>query len=137
MQVPEALSPELKRVPKALDRLDYVDVALAFGSLATGRESSASDLDVAVASEGPLTAQQRTEIVSCLPETLGRPVDLVNLLSDGGPVLKQAVTTGRLLIVRNTTRWGQVINRMLAHETDFMPIYWRILKDRREAWIGQ
>jgi len=75
-------------------------------------------------------------VIEALGVATGRPVDLVDLLADGGSVLAQAITKGVLVHCLDRDLWGRVVNRMLAHETDFMPIYRRILQERRDAWIG-
>jgi predicted nucleotidyltransferase len=130
-------SPELETIGQTLVEFPFVRVGLVFGSLAAGQATADSDADVGIAAEGPLTADQRHAVIEALGVATGRPVDLVDLLADGGGVLAQAITKGVLVHCLDRDLWGRVVIRMLAHETDFMPIYRRILQERRDAWIGQ
>lgn len=123
-------------IASVLEHYPSVTMAILFGSLAAGRGRSDSDLDLAVSSTGTLTAQARIELIDELAASLGRPVDLVDLSQAHGPLLKQVLTTGRLLLCRNRTDYAELLRRQAYEEADVMPYYRRILATRRQAWIG-
>ncbi|MGH8650067.1 MAG: type VII toxin-antitoxin system MntA family adenylyltransferase antitoxin, partial [Burkholderiales bacterium] len=77
-----------------LERHPEIRIALLFGSLAEGKERRDSDLDLAVAAGGPLSADQKSALIAELAQAMGRPVDLVDLRTAAGLVLKEALTTG-------------------------------------------
>lgn len=71
-----------------------------FGSQASGEASAASDVDLAVLAEQPLTARQRWEIGEAIADILRRDVDLVDL--------RQASTVLRIQVVGHGRRiWGE------------------------------
>jgi len=57
------------------------DIALAtvFGSIAEDRPRVDSDLDIAVLTDRPLTAERKQQLIKLLAMESGRPVDLVDL----------------------------------------------------------
>ena len=127
---------ELDSIRQALTDHPIVRVALVFGSVASGEAGPTSDVDVAVAADRPLTSSERKALIEAVAIATGRPVDLVDLLADGGPVLKQALSTGKLVLCLDRRVWERVILRQIYYEADFMPIYRSILAERRRQWIG-
>jgi predicted nucleotidyltransferase len=119
-----------------LNRYPCVRLCLVFGSTATGKSTAGSDLDVAVAAEEPLSPETRLEVLEALSSATNREVDLVDLMAETGPILKQALSKG--LIVQNNDKllYARLISRMLLAEADMMPYYHRILRERRERFIN-
>ena len=64
----------------------HVLAALLFGSFATGRANMQSDLDIAVIPDNPLSANQTMALVRDLAMQFGRPVDVIDLAVQHGPV---------------------------------------------------
>ena len=64
-----------------------LELALVFGSCARGEAGPESDLDLAIATATPLTAPRRQDLADRLAVLGGRPVDLVDLATAGGPLL--------------------------------------------------
>jgi len=114
------------------------DVALAivFGSVAAGTAGYESDLDLALDLGRELTAVERMELISGLAELTGRPVDLVDLSTVGVPLLGRILAGGKRLL-GSDARYAQLVTRNLFDSADFLPLRNRILKERRERWIGQ
>lgn len=117
---------------------DFPDVllALVFGSVAEGRATPESDLDIAVAARHTLSAEQKIALISALATHTGRPVDLIDLKTVGQPLLGQIVKHGRR-VLGSATVHGQLISRHLTEQADFMPLRNRLLQERRNAWIGK
>ena len=118
-----------------LSRFPHLGLAIVFGSVATGHQRADSDLDMAVAADHTLSADERMNIIAALAERTGRPIDLVDLKVVGEPLLGQIVRHGRRLFGSDTA-YGQLISRHLIEHADFMPYRNRILAERRAAWIG-
>jgi predicted nucleotidyltransferase len=118
-----------------LDKYPYVRLCLVFGSTAAGKSAAGSDLDIAVAAEAPLSPETRLEILEALSSATNREIDLIDLMAETGPILKQALSKG--VVVRNsdTLLYARLISRMLFAEADMMPYYYRILRERRERFI--
>lgn len=122
-------------IKQVLDGHPIIRLAILFGSLAKGEAGRDSDLDLAIDVGRPLSAHEKIQLVGELAEALGRPVDLVDIFSAGEPLLGQIVTRGKR-ILGNDTRYALMLSKHLFNQADFMPYRSRILKERRQAWIG-
>jgi len=129
MDIDTALRTFLARHPE-------IRVAMLFGSLASGEESPESDLDLAVETDRPLSAEDKMRLIGELAELTGRPVDLIDLSTVGEPLLGQILKTGKRLKGSNAA-FAELIKRHLFAEADFVPHQERILAERRRAWLGK
>lgn len=118
---------------------DHSDILLCilFGSIANQRESVESDLDVAIAGERAFTAEQKQDFIEELATAFGRPVDLVDLQLISGTLLHQILTKGELIFCRDHQLYAELMKKMLFNQSDMMPYYYRILKERRKKWINE
>lgn len=119
-----------------MSRHPSVVLVILFGSMAKDRPRADSDIDIAVASSTPLTAQTHIAIIEDLALAVGRPVDLIDLDRTHNPLLQQILTKGRRVLCHDRTRYAELLLRMVYEEADVMPYYRRILSERRQAWIG-
>ena len=124
------------RIKQVLEKHATVRLAVLFGSLAQGEADRDSDLDLAVGTDHPLATHEKIQLIAELAEALGRPVDLVDIYSAGEPLLGQIVTRGKKILGTDAD-FAFVLNKHLLNQADFMPYRSRILKERRQAWIGQ
>ena len=85
----------LNSVRDVLLRQPDIEFACIFGSFAEGRQTPASDVDVAVAAREPIAAQRRLALSDVIASAAGRPVDLVDLHRAGPLVLTQAADPGK------------------------------------------
>jgi len=123
-------------IRELLQKQPEIPLAIIYGSAAEKRQAPESDLDLAVASKKSLSAELKMKLIENLAVITGRPVDLVNLQTTHGPLLKQIRTKGTLILKKDTTLYADIIKRMLFEDADFMPYYNRILKERRDKWIN-
>lgn len=126
----------LESIRTVLARHPEILLAILFGSMAAGRASRDSDVDLALAAERPLTADEKMVLMAELAEATGRPIDLIDLHVVGEPLLGQIVKRGRR-VLGTDERYAELIKRHLFEEADFMPYYRRMLGERRAAWIGK
>jgi len=119
-----------------LSAFPQIVLAMLFGSFASGRERPGSDIDIAVAARGKLTASETIALIEALADRTGRPIDLVDLRTVGEPLLGQILQHGRRLLGSDGA-YGQLISRHLFEQADFMPYRARVLAERRAAWIGK
>lgn len=130
------IAPDLAALLRhALEGFPNIELALVFGSVATGRARFDSDLDIAVAAKRALTSVEKQCLMSALAENTGRAIDLIDLSVAGEPLLGQIVRHGKRLLGSDEA-YGQLISRHLMDQADFMPYRNRILAERRAAWIG-
>ncbi len=71
----------LQSLKEVLNRFDYIDFALLFGSTVDGTSNRLSDIDVAVYLNRPIELLEQGYLVSTLEEVVDKPIDLV-LLND-------------------------------------------------------
>lgn len=128
-------TPEFHWIKRVLNKHPAIQLAIVFGSVATGKADFASDLDLAVDFGHPMEQHEKIQLISELAEVLGRPVDLVDLRTAGIPLLKQILTKGKR-ILGNDTAYAFTLYKYLIDQADFMPCRSRILRERREKWLG-
>lgn len=124
------------KICTALGKFPDVRLLLAFGSVAAGKATPESDLDIAMLANGPITVDMKIEIIRALADSVGRPVDLVDLSQVGEPLLGQILQHGRKLFGDNQS-YAKLLSQHLIDQSDFVPYQSRILRERREAWIGR
>ena len=126
----------LEPIRAVLARHPDIHLAILFGSMAADHARRESDVDLAVAAERALNADEKMVLMAELAEATGRPIDLVDLHTVGEPLLAQIIKRG-LRILGADERYAELIKRHLFEEADFMPYYRRMLGERRAAWIGK
>lgn len=104
-----------------LSHLLNLNVAILYGSAAKGALRAESDVDVAVLFANPLSASRRMELAGRFQACLGRPVDLVDLAGVNGVLLKQILSTGRVLVRNDVAAYERLLQRMIYNQTDMMP----------------
>lgn len=109
--------------------------AWLFGSVAAGTATAGSDLDVAVDAGRPLGVKERVALIEALALCSGRPVDLVDLKTAGEPLLGQILTRG-VRLLGSDADYAELLRRHLFDAEDFQPYVSRMLRERRQAWIG-
>ena len=126
---------DTSQLQSALAKVPELRLALLFGSCATGAQHPDSDVDVAVDLGGVMTAEQHVAMVSALALATGRVVDLIDLRTVGEPLLGQILQNGCRILGRSDVH-AQYMTRHVMDVEDFVPYQERILRERRQAWIG-
>jgi len=126
----------IETLREVLEPVGYLEIALLFGSVASGKAGSSSDLDIAVSARDKLDASQKQEIITKVGIAVGRPVDLIDLQAQSGTILKTALTRGYMIFCKNKNLYAGLVKRMLFNQADEMPYYFRILRERRDQWTG-
>lgn len=114
-----------------------VRLAILFGSLARGDARPDSDVDLAVAGEAPLDAGEQVRLIESVALATGRPVDLVDLRRAGHGLLRQALAYGEPIYCADRAILTEMRIRLLFEREDFAPYQRRLLRERRQAWIGR
>lgn len=118
----------------AVADLPELRVALLYGSAAAGRLGEGSDVDVAVAADQPLSWDQRLDWAGRIGSAVGREVDLLDLRSAHGLILREALCRGRLVLCRDRGLYAGLVQRMLGEQEDFQPQLDRMLAFRVAQW---
>jgi predicted nucleotidyltransferase len=114
-----------------------IKLGILFGSLARGQARPESDLDLAVAAARPLDSEAKTALITTLAQVAGRAVDLIDLQAVSGPMLLQALTSGRVIHCTDRRLYAELIKKMLFYQADMRPYYRRMLTERRQRWLAR
>lgn len=98
-----------------------LQLVIVFGSVALGKCRFDSDIDVAVYCSSPMNPQQHEQLVDQIASGTGRPVDLIDLSTAGGSLLRQIIRSGRIIFCKKTGLPGLLTQRVLDWQEDFEP----------------
>ena len=113
-----------------LDRFPEIQAAYLFGSVAEGRATAGSDLDLALVPKGASAHDARLDILAALSDAGLDKVDLVFLDVDDVVLRFEAVRPNVLIFARGDFDHGAYFSRILREYFDFEPI----LAVQREAY---
>lgn len=125
----------LSSVRGVLLRQPDVEFACVFGSFARGRQTPASDVDVAVAARAPLEPRRRLALNDEIASAVRRPVDLVDLHRAGPLLLTQALTGGKRIVERDSRVLARLLVKMWYLNADLMPLVRMIQAARRRRFL--
>lgn len=91
------------------------------GSYGSDRERPDSDFDLAVSVGGPLTYEERVHLMESLADITHRPVDLIDLETAHGLILKQALRNGKPLIPSCPGTFERLLKRLVYEQEDLAP----------------
>lgn len=112
-----------------------LQLAMLYGSGATGKMRAESDVDIALLFEHPLNAETKMKLISRLEQEFRRNVDLIDLYSLSGTILKQILRKGRVLIQAKPGVLAELTRKMIYNQTDMMPYVSRTLLERQRRFI--
>lgn len=110
-------------------------LAILYGSAAAGKMRKDSDVDIALLFGRPLNADKKMELIARLETVLQREVDLVDLFSLNGTILKQILSKGCVLVQSAPGVLAGLVQRMIYNQADMMPYVSRTLKERQQRFI--
>ena len=129
------MSPTLEaRIVHAMQSVATLELAIVFGSVASGNARPDSDIDVAVRYKNALDVVQKIALIEALASITGRAVDMIDLRVAGPIVAREALTSGRRLFGSDEV-WAAQLLRTLIDYADFAPLIERTLRERRDAWM--
>ncbi len=118
------MKPRHLKAPHALDFLaedpDLLCV-MVFGSTATGTYQMESDIDVAVYSRNKMDRRKRQQLADDIAIVTGRAVDLIDLRSVDGALLRQILHSGQVVFSKEPSTLGILSEQLLDWQEDFEP----------------
>ena len=124
------------QLTEILCQFPELKLAILFGSFSEGKENKESDLDIAVAADHQLVAEEKMKIIDALAQKFNRPIDLIDLQTKREPIFSRAITKGKLVFCHDRKLYAELIKIVMFNAADFLPYRSRILKERRKAWIN-
>lgn len=109
-----------------------IQTCILYGSAGSSRFSEKSDIDLAVAAENRLSAEDLVRYYLKSQEILHREVDIKDLHTAQGVLLKEILTTGDILINKDHAFLGAKAIEMIDFQTDLAPQVNSMLKTRLE-----
>lgn len=138
MKVMRMMDKEMhEKVAKALRAEQGVQIALLFGSQASGTALEHSDVDIAVAGDAEFSVDYKITLAASLSRLLNREVDLIDLNATHGTLLCEVLTRGVLLIHRDPALYERLIKRMLAEQEDDTRVASKARLERVQRWSRQ
>ena len=119
---------------KLLSEQKQLHMALLIGSYGSDRVRPDSDVDLAVSAGHPLSTEERIQLTRILAAATHRPVDLIDLESAHGLILKQALRLGKPLIPSRPATFERLLKRMVYEQEDLNPQIQQAKIDRVEAF---
>ena len=119
----------------ALKPFPEIKIITIFGSFASKRLRSESDLDIAVAAKVPLSYDQKYEVMKSLVDSFSREIDLIDLQSVAGPILQEALCTGIIVKKDSVSLFYQLLKKMWINQADMMPLTRMIIHNRCERFV--
>jgi predicted nucleotidyltransferase len=123
------------KVIEAVSLLPKIQFAAIFGSYAKNCNRTDSDLDIAIAAESPMNYKDIMHIKTELTAFLDKEIDLIDLNTVNGLILKEALCNCDIIVKKNTSLYANLIRKLIYDQTDMMPYYNRILKKRRKDYF--
>ncbi len=130
------ISENITKAKEALLDEPGIRLALLYGSFVTGAVRADSDVDIAVLFDQPLTAEKKMVLTLQLEKIFRRPIDLVDLFSLTGTILKQILCKGIVLIKKDPVALAGQIHKMIYNQADMMPYVYRTLRERQTRFIN-
>ena len=84
-----------KQYKQLLANENSVQLAIIFGSIAMGKETPESDLDIAILEAKPMSIRRKYRLIEKLALKTGRSIDLIDLHTVGEPLLGQILKYGQ------------------------------------------
>jgi predicted nucleotidyltransferase len=128
------LDPSIDALRSYLERDGDIELAILFGSMATGCYTQKSDIDLAIKKRKPISAQQKIELIEQIALLTGRAVDLVDLSTVGEPLLGQILKYGKRLLGSDAA-YAEIGLKHVYAQADFVPYIQRTLEERRQKWL--
>ncbi len=127
----------IKRLEIFLEQQPNVELAFLYGSHAVQKANAESDLDIAIATSGGLTVDERLALAEALSHEFHCEVDLVDLSTAHGALLQEILTRGICVIKRNLPLYDKLIKRMLMEKEDDSRFAAKTTKERIHKWLHQ
>ncbi|MBB5022865.1 type VII toxin-antitoxin system MntA family adenylyltransferase antitoxin [Desulfurispira natronophila] len=112
-----------------------LELAIIYGSVAAGTMHPGSDIDLALLFDQPLSAERKMEITARLERKVLRTVDIIDLSSISGTILKHVLCKGKILIQNEEGLFTLLAKKMIYNQTDMMPYVNRTLLERQRRFI--
>ena len=113
-----------------------ITVCILYGSAASERYITKSDIDLSIAADEPLQPETLVKHYLKAVDCLHREVDLSDLRSAKGLFLKEILTKGEILLNKDPEFLGKKAIEMMDYQSDLAPAVNSMLKARLEEVLN-
>ena len=124
------------KIREVLSKYPGIHFVTIFGSAAHNRLSEQSDIDIAVAGDQILSYEARMDLYAALSRALCCEIDLVDLQSVNGLILKEALCNGEIVVNNSPAIYAFLLKKMWYNQADMMPYVKMILKKRCQRFVN-
>jgi len=127
----------LSAIQNVLEKFPEILIATLFGSAGQDRMTGTSDIDIAIACKTALSYEQRMSLAAALERVTGRSVYPVDLQLVSGPILQQALCTGRVILKKSPALLAELLKKMWYNQTDMMPSTTMIMRKQVQRFVHE
>jgi predicted nucleotidyltransferase len=120
----------IKKIREVLSSCHGITICIVYGSAVTGKLNVMSDIDIAVAGNKVLDVNAKLSLTLALSESIGRDVDLVDLRTVSGLIVKNIITKGIRIKCMDKNYFARLIKDTWFFNEDFLPAVRNILYKR-------
>ena len=125
-----------KKLRDYLSKEPDITLCILYGSAASEKMSSASDVDIAIGANALLSPERLADIQLNISELLHREADITDLRRAQGPFLQQILTKGEILKKNNGDLYAQLLKQMWYFNADMRDNYNFIISKQVERLIN-
>lgn len=125
-----------EKIIKEFENFHKVQIVILFGSALNQRLTRKSDIDIAFAQNSRAAHDEKTQIHIALERRLKRDIDLIDLHTVNGHILKTVLCEGDILIKKSIPLFAFFLKKMWYNQADMMPYTRMILENQVDSFIN-
>ena len=114
--------PYIETIKTTLDKYPEITIATVFGSVTKNRMTPNSDIDIGIAGDTLFTFDFKNDVMIALSSALSREVDIVDMNSVSGTILKQALSSGIIVKKTSSITLAYLMKKLWYNQADMMPL---------------
>jgi len=126
-----------EKIEEILNDYPEITIAILFGSTATGQAKKESDIDIAIATENALGVQKMVDIQLALSHILQKEVDLLDIHTLNGIILREIFKNGRIIIKKDTSLYPKLLRKLWYQHEDMLPNIRHIIKTQAKRFANE
>lgn len=125
-----------KKIIREFEKFPEVEIVILFGSVLKDQLTRKSDIDIAFAQKTRVSHEKKTQIYIALERTLKRDIDLIDLHTVNGHILKNILCKGNVLVKKSVSLQAFFLKKMWYNQADMMPKTRMILEKQVNGFLN-
>lgn len=127
----------IKKLTEYFQSEKSIRAAILYGSFASGKQTSHSDIDLGVYLETPLTVEMKEKIISDLALQFHRPIDVLDLNNIHVPLSQEVLTKGIWIKLDEKPIKERLVKKMIYEVADFLPLKTKMQLTKIKRFINK